>query len=196
MSLQDFSRGDWDIPMLDIDTFLNFKSVSEEKWRNASISDTVWGLQIQAQTRLNPGLTDGMITQYEISVGASFHPDFKTFLRCMNGTDHPGINVLGSSGEPPCFAPTFYSYPRDLERIRANIEYVAKDRVQLTATLAEQGFHLPDDANLIPIFGHRYVVCSPILDTSPVLSIWEASDAIVYGRTLLEYLEKEVLSDR
>jgi hypothetical protein len=44
--------------------------------------------------------------------------------------------------------------------------------------------------------GHRYVVCSPNLDTSPVLSIWEASDAIVYGRTLLEYLEKEVLSDR
>jgi hypothetical protein len=62
------------MPMIDIDAFLNFKSVSEEKWRNASISDTVWGLQIQAQTRWNPGLTDGMITQYEILVGASFHP--------------------------------------------------------------------------------------------------------------------------
>jgi hypothetical protein len=110
--------------MLDIDSFLKFKTVSEAKWRNASIGNTVWGLQIQAQTRWNPGLTEEMITHYEISLSASFHPDSKTFLRCMNGTDLPGINVFGSSGEPPHFAPTFYSYPRDLERIRANLEYV------------------------------------------------------------------------
>jgi hypothetical protein len=102
-----------------------------------------WAFRFRRRPGGNPGLTDEMIRQYEISVDASFHPDFKTFLRCMNGTDLPGINVLGSSGETPRFAPTFYSYPRDLERIRANIEYVGKDRVQLTATLAEQGFHLP-----------------------------------------------------
>jgi hypothetical protein len=28
--------------MLDIDSFLKFKSVSEEKWRNASIKGTIW----------------------------------------------------------------------------------------------------------------------------------------------------------
>jgi hypothetical protein len=157
--------------MYPIDSFLKFKSVSEEEWRNASFKGTSWGFQIQAQTRWNPGLTDEMITQYELAVDASFHSDFKTLLRCMNGTDIPAIDVRGSSGEPPRFAPGFYSYPRDLERIKANIEYVGKDRLQLTATLEEQGFHLPDDAKLIPIFGHRYVVCSPILDSSPVLSI-------------------------
>jgi len=182
--------------MLDIDPVLAFKSASEEKWGRTSIKNTVWGFQIQAHTRWNPGLTDEAIRQYEIAVDASFHPDFKTFLRCMNGTDLPAINVLGGSREPPRFAPGFYSYPRDLERIRANIEYVGKERVQLNATLEEQGFHLPDEAKLIPIFGHRYVVCSSILDACPVLSIWDASDAIVYGRTLLGYLEKEVLGER
>ena len=176
--------------MLDIDSVLAFKSASEEKWRNTSIKGAVWGFQIQAQTRWNPGLTDETVTQCEVAVGASFHPDFKTFLRCMNGTDIPAIDVRGSSGEPPRFAPGFYSYPRDLELIKTRIEIVSTD------TLEEQGFHLPDDAKFIPIYSHRYLVCSPSIETSPVLSIWDASDAIVYGRSLLEYLEKEVLSER
>ncbi len=93
--------------MLDIDSFLKFKSVSEEEWRNASIKGTTWGFQIQVQTRWNPGLTDETITQYEVAVGASVHSDFKTLLRCMNGTDIPAIDVRGSSGEPPRFAPGF-----------------------------------------------------------------------------------------
>jgi hypothetical protein len=182
--------------MLDIDSVLAFKSASEEKWRNTSINDTSWGFQIQARTRWNSGLTDETIKQYEVAAGASFHPDFKTFLRCMNGTDIPAIDVMGSRGEPPRLAPGFYSYPRDLELIKKRIESVSTDKIQLSATLEEQGFHLPDDAKLIPIYFHRYLVCSPSIDSSPVLSIWHASDAIVYGRSLLEYLEKEVLNER
>jgi hypothetical protein len=37
-------------------------------------------------------------------------------------------------------------------------------------------------------------VCSPGADDSPVLSIWDASDAFVYGHSLLGYLEREVLN--
>jgi hypothetical protein len=141
-------------------------------------------------------LTDKTITQYEVAVGASFQPDLKTFLRCMNGTDIPAIDVRGSSAEPPRFAPGFYSYPGDLELIKERIESASTDKVQLAATLEESGFHLPDDAKLIPICGHRYLVCCPILDSSPVLSVWDASDAIVDGRFLLKYFEREVLSER
>jgi hypothetical protein len=175
--------------------FSHLSQLQKKKWRNTSIKGT-WGFQIQAQTRWNPGLTDKTVMQYEVAVGASFPPDFKTFLRCMNGTDIPAIDVRGSSGEPPRFAPGFYSYPRDLELIKKRIESVSTDKPQLSATLEEQGFHLPDDAKLIPIYSHRYLVCSPSIDSGPVLSIWDASDAIVYGRSLLEYLEKEVLSER
>jgi hypothetical protein len=182
--------------MLEIDSVLAFKSASEEKWRTTSIKDTVWGFQIQAQTRWNPGLTDEAIRQYEDALDASFHQDFKTFLKCMNGTDIPAIDVRGSSGEPPRFAPGFYSYPRDLKLIKNRIEAASADKAQLTLTLEENGFHLPENAKLIPVYGHRYLVCSPNIDGSPVLSIWDASDAIVYGKSLLEYLEREVLSER
>jgi hypothetical protein len=137
-----------------------------------------------------------MIAQYEAVVGASFHPDFQTFLRCVNGTDLPAIDVRGSSGEPARFAPAFYSYPRDLELIKERIESANTNIPQLQATLEEQGFHLPDDAKLIPIYSHRYLACSPSVDGSPVLSIWGASDAIVYGMSLLGYLEEEVLNER
>lgn len=54
-----------DISMLDIDPVLAFKSASEEKWGRTSIKNTVWGFQIQAHTRWNPGLTDEAIRQYE-----------------------------------------------------------------------------------------------------------------------------------
>ncbi|MGA7318121.1 MAG: hypothetical protein WBX22_29615 [Silvibacterium sp.] len=89
--------------MLDIDSFLAFKSASEEKWARRSIKDTVWGFQIQAQTRWNPGLTDDAIAQYEEAIDSSFHPDFKAFLKCMNGTDIPAIDVRGTSGETTTF---------------------------------------------------------------------------------------------
>ena len=114
----------------------------------------------------------------------------------MNGTDIPAIDVRGSSGEPPRFAPGFYSYPRDLEWIKKRIELASTDKAQLAATLEEQGFHLPANAKLIPVYAHRYLVCSPNADGSPVLSIWNASDAIVYGHSLLDYLGKEVLSEQ
>ncbi len=182
--------------MLDIDSVLAFKAASETKWRNTSVKGSTWGFQIQAGTRWNPGLTDQVIAQYEVAVGASFHPDFKIFLRCMNGTDIPAIDVRGSGGEPPRFATGFYSYPRDIALIEKRIEDVSADKIQLFATLEEQGFHLPDDAKFIPVYSHRYLVCSPSIEGSPVLSIWDASDAIVYGRSLLEYLEKEILSER
>ena len=182
--------------MPDIDLFVAFKSACEEKWARISIKDTVWGFQIQPQTRWNPGLTDEAIAQYQNAITIPFHPDLKTFLKCMNGTDIPAIDVRGTSGEPPRFAPGFYSYPRDLELVTARIEMVSHCKAQLTVTLAEQGFHLPVDAKLMPVYAHRYLVCSPSLDGSPVLSIWNDSDAIVYGQSLLDYLEREVLSEQ
>ena len=36
----------------------------------------------------------------------------------------------------------------------------------------------------------------PTKTNNQILSIWDASDAIVYGRSLLAYVEKEVLRDR
>jgi transposase-like protein len=46
------------------------------------------------------------------------------------------------------------------------------------------------------LYFHRYLVCTTDLNSSVVLSIVvNATDAIVYGNSLKEYLEKEFLGD-
>jgi hypothetical protein len=61
--------------------------------------------------------------------------------------------------------------------------------------MAEQGFDLAAEAALAPIYLHRFVVCTSDLSSSPVLSICDGSDAIIYGNSLKEYLENEFLRD-
>ncbi|HEY2469082.1 MAG TPA: hypothetical protein VGI45_14760 [Terracidiphilus sp.] len=66
---------------------------------------------------------------------------------------------------------------------------------QLRHTLSEQGFLLGEEAKLLPIFAHRYVICSSRVETCAVLSIWASTDAIVYGQSLPEYLQREVFGE-
>jgi hypothetical protein len=178
------------------DFFQVFKLASEEKWRTTSIRQDLWGFQFQPGTRWNRGLSDAEIAQYEAAVGARFPLDFRLFLRQMNGTDKPTLDIRGVSGEPHRHGPGFYSFPADLERVRQVIDQAQRDRFQLRATLKAEEFELSDDANLIPIFAHRFVVCDPASEKSPVLSIYDADDAIIYGNSLQEYLEGEILRPR
>jgi hypothetical protein len=61
--------------------------------------------------------------------------------------------------------------------------------------MAEESFDLQPTAALVPVYSHRYLVCTPSLDSSVVLSIHDTHDAIVYGNSLKEYLEREFLAD-
>jgi len=80
--------------------------------------------------------------------------------------------------------------------VKARIDDIHPSRAEIAADLAAQGFDLPSEASLVPIFGHRYVVCTGDLNSSVVLSIVvNEVDAIVYGSSLQEYLEKEFLGD-
>jgi hypothetical protein len=113
----------------------------------------------------------------------------------MNGTDLPTLNVYGSSGVPPRQSPGVYSYPRDVEVVRQLIEVVQENRDDVALDLASQGFHLPAQASLDPVCGHRYLVCTRKLNTSAVLSVVvHAVDAIVFGNSLREDLTKEFLA--
>jgi hypothetical protein len=179
--------------MADRSFFRWFKSTSEERWRADTVRLDLWGLQLQSGTKWNPGLSEEDIVQYEAAVGATFPSDFRLYLLEMNGTDRPTLDVRGSSGEPHRLGSGFYTYPKDIRLIQELIASVGQERNLLCATLYEEGFQLSDDASLIPIYAHRYVVCSSDVSRSPVLSISDSSDAIVYGNSLREYLEREVL---
>jgi hypothetical protein len=98
-------------------------------------------------------------------------------------------------GESPRESVGVYSYLRDIESVRTRIERIRASQVEIRDDLAEQGFELSAEASLVPRYNHRYVVCTSHLRRSIVLSIVNATDAIVYGNSLREYLEKEFLRD-
>lgn len=181
--------------MLSSDFLRELKSATEAAWSKQSIDPTIYGFQFQQGTRWNAGLSDEMISAYEDVLRVQFPHDFKTFLREMNGTDLATLNVYGFCGEPHRKSVGVYSYPRDIELVRERIEHISSSRAEITSDLAEQGFELLPEAKLVPVYAHRYVVCSSNLDDSVVLSIVVHDvDAIVYGNSLKEYLEREFLN--
>lgn len=180
--------------MLDSEFLRGFKQATEAKWRVKSINPTIYGFQFQQGTRWNLGLSIERIADYERTLSVHFPHDFKAFLREMNGTDLPTLNVYGSCGEPHRHSAGVYSYSQDIELVKERIEHISSSRTEVASDLAEQGFELPPQANLVPIYGHRYVVCSSNLDSSVVLSIvGRDTDAVVYANSLREYLKKEFL---
>jgi hypothetical protein len=172
---------------------IQFRRRTEERWADHALDPRVYGVQFQAGTRWNPGLSFDEIAAYENEVGIRFPTDFKTFLREMNGTDLPTLNIYGSSGEPSREWIGVYKFPRDIEVVREMNATVSQDRETLVSILAEEGMALGPTAELMPIFAHRYVVCEEDPESSVVLSVWDSQDAIVYGRSLQEYLEREFL---
>jgi len=179
--------------MLTHDFLDEFKCATEEKWSKCSINPTLYGFQFQRGTRWNPGLSDEKITEYENALGVRFPHDFRSFLQSANGTDLPTINVYAHYGEPHRRSIGVYSYSRDIEAVKQRIEGVRQERTELQKTMAEQGFVLAPEDALVPVYRHRYVVCTSNLDSSVVLSIADEGDAIVYGNSLSEYLEREFM---
>lgn len=171
-----------------------FKRLTESTWSRRVINPALYGFQVQRGTRWNPGLSDVEIAKYEKALDVSFPHDLRAFLKAMNGTDLPTVNVYGSCGEPHRMSVGVYSFPRDLKIVQALIKDVLQKREEITIGLKDQDFDLSPEARLVPFYGHRYVVCTPNLDQSTVLSIYVPSvDAIVYGNSLREYLEREFL---
>jgi hypothetical protein len=177
------------------DFYSQFRRASEERWQNISIQPQIRGYQIQPGTRWNSGLSEDDLARYEREVDIRFPPELCAFLREMNGTDKPALDIRGSSGEEPRLGPAFYSYPRDIELIKGRINSAWAEPEQLRDTLSAEGFQLEKNAKLLPIYSHRYVVCSPTKESCAVLSIWDASDSIVYADSLPNYLKREVFEE-
>ena len=175
------------------DEFLRkFKRQTEARWDHEGINPGIYGFQFQRGARWNRGLTEADIAMYQADLGVQFSDDFKHMLCLMNGTDLPTINIYGSSGEPQRTSVGVYSYPRDLSIVQELRRETEQGRDEITAELLDQGFELEPNANLVPIFSHRYIVCGADPGKSVVLSI-VGTDAIVYGNSLRTYLQAEFL---
>ena len=111
----------------------------------------------------------------------------------MNGTDLPTLNIYGNCGVPTRQSVGVYAYPRDIRLVTERIRGLTECRGELVRTMADQGFVVAPQDAFVPIYVHRFVVCTASPESSVVLSIADESDAIVYGKSLQEYLEKEFL---
>lgn len=175
------------------DAFLGeFKRRTESRWEHEDINPSIYGFQFQRGTRWNRGLTEGEIETYQAVLGVQFPNDFNHMLRLMNGTDLPTVNIYSSSGKPQRISVGVYSYPRDLSIVQELRRGAEQDRDEIAAELSDQGFELESNANLVPIFSHRYIICGTDPGKSIVLSI-VGTDAIVYGNSLRTYLQAEFL---
>jgi SMI1/KNR4 family protein SUKH-1 len=123
------------------------------------------------------GLSDEEIAKYEKEMGLCFPEIYKLYLRHMNGTDKPTINVYGECGEPYWSASGYYSYPRDLDDVRDTIKWIHDD-FGATPEFIEDN-KIP---RIVPIISHRFLVMDRCAET-PVLSM-HGRDSIFYAPSL------------
>ena len=165
--------------------FIWLKNESERSWKKAKINPGIYGFQIQKRTKWNPPLSEVQITEYENELGFKFPGIYRTFLRHMNGTDKPAVNVYGKSGEPYAYAPEYYSYPRDLKVVKEMIEWICESFKIEVADI--DGKRIPF---ILPIVSHRFLIVDEA-GSNPVLSM-HGDDVIPYASSLKNFLIDDI----
>ncbi|WP_299112183.1 SMI1/KNR4 family protein [uncultured Winogradskyella sp.] len=125
------------------------KRESEKKWKNLNLYTKVYGYQIQENSKWNKGLNEKELFDFQSELGFEFPECLKDFYRTMNGLNKQGINFRGGENIEPNFGSTFYSYPKDIAKIKEQIDWVRKDNK------INQEQKAP---NIFPFLGHRFLI--------------------------------------
>lgn len=165
--------------------FTWLKKASEEHWESVEINRSVFGFQPQRGTKWLPGLSDEEVAEYEKVMGFSFPEIYKLYLKNMNGTDIPTINVYGECGEPYRYASGYYSYPRDLGVVKGTIKWIHDDFGVKPEFIEEN--NIP---HIMPIVSHRFLVVDRCAE-NPVLSMY-GRDSILYAPSLAGFLVNDI----
>jgi hypothetical protein len=160
------------------------KKESEKYWVDIVPSKGVYGFQVQPGTKWRPGLDEKQLRDFENAVGFSFPLPLRNFYRTMNGVTKPGINLYGSSGEPPAFHPVFYSYPEDMQVMRELIEWICNEMGVKKEDLESSGI-----SRIFPVYMHRFLLID--IPGNPILSMY-GSDIIPYAENLSRLLAQEI----
>jgi hypothetical protein len=163
------------------------------------------GLDWQTGTKWRGGMTPGEISQAEARFGLRFPPDYRLFLETLHTPDPP---LVGASYQASRIVPhtgrEFPDWTGDpapiIDRLAWPLDgLLASDPWYPTwgpspETKAEREGVIHDlvaaGPQLVPVFGHRYLVGPPERAGNPVISIYGA-DVIVYAWDLRSYLLSE-----
>lgn len=160
------------------------KENSEKLWEDAEIKKGIFGFQIQKGTKWLAGLSESEIDKYESELGFAFPEVYKNYLRNINGTDKPAINVYGYS-ETVAYAPAFYSFPRDLDIVKDRIRWIYEE-FKVNEKIVSRD-RIP---HIIPIVGHRFLIAENC-QNNPILSM-QGTDSILYAPTLESFLVADI----
>jgi hypothetical protein len=169
------------------DFFLWLKETSEAFWSDIEINKGVFGFQTQKETKWLKGLSEAEIQAYEATLGWAFPEVYKNYLRNMNGTDKPAINVYGNS-EKVAYAAGYYSFPRDLAIVGDKIKWIYEE-----FSVDEETVRRENIPHIIPIVSHRFLIADNCAE-NPVLSM-QGRDSILYAPSLESFLAADIFQN-
>jgi hypothetical protein len=162
------------------------KNESERLWQDIALRPDIYGFQIQRGTKWLPGLNEPEIDAFEKDLGFPFPQICRDFLAHMNGTDKETINLFGESGHPYTYSVGYYSYPRDLVRVKDRIAWI-----YAAFNITEADVRAQAIPHILPVVSHRFLVVDNCA-SNPVLSMY-GDDVIIYARDLPTFLVNDIL---
>lgn len=148
----------------------------------------------------DPGLDSEEIIQIESFFGFRFPAEIKSFYECAFPSKGPFFNWRDLSEEGLKQFQSFYKQMEkrflfDIEHNNMYMSYMFDaqgwkdmDKVEFTDVILE---YLHQSPKLIPFYAHRCFFDG--MDDMPIISFWQPTDSIFYGKNFEDYLEVEFL---
>ncbi|HLP53427.1 MAG TPA: SMI1/KNR4 family protein [Fluviicola sp.] len=169
-----------------------FKIKTEKKFKRKPLYSNVYGWQIQPGTKWNPGLTPGEINDLESLFGFDFPTDYKEMLSVINGFDRDQISIDPEGTREDQFGGNMYTYPRDYEKSNWLTEEILEYINYTKERLSDAGFDVDQLIGFVPLYAHRALAVFKDKSLSPVISVHQGTDVIIYGHSLMEYWKNEL----
>lgn len=171
-----------------------FKQKTEKRFSKKHLYSNVWGFQIQPETKWNPGLDTAELAKLEMLFGFELPDDYKAFLLTMNGFDRDQISIDPDETREDVFDRKLYRYPEDIDKGRWLVEEINAHRKYVNGPLLDAGFDVAQIVGFVPVYAHRALVVFKDKTLSPVISVHQGTDVIIYGKTLREYWNNELIT--
>lgn len=169
---------------MDIDFWQRFKEDTERRWSVKNINPSIFGFQIQADTKWLPGHTKEEIFQLENSVLTKLPLDVINLLSFTKGLSRSQYNANPNGGK------TFnQQWKLNIEYLKENyhgeLEFLRQENsLKTLETLTNE-----TSLKLVPIYSHRFIVFKDP-SSYKIYSIY-GEDIIVYAENLEQYLNIE-----